>query len=460
LRYRRRQRRADVVTYRVRVELKETDPPTWRGLEIRSDVNLAEVHDILQVAFGWTDSHLHGFAAGPEFYSPEAEHYLCPFDEEEGEHEGVPEAQVRLDEVLAEAGDTLTYVYDYGDDWDHLITLEAALPREDGAARVVCTDGQRDGPAEDCGGVPSYELIAATTDPTRPDQAAARLEFAEMFGDEVDPAGFETTPFDIDEINAALKRLGPNPAIDVASLPVPLGDLLRAVRSTEGLRTLRQLIAAADLASPIRIDPEVARRMVRPYAWLLERVGTSGIKLTSAGYLPPVHVVAAFTELGLADEWIGQGNREADTWPVLQLRESAQKLGLLRKYRGQLLSTARGRALRDDPVGLWWQLAERMPVSAADPFASQAALLYLTAIAGNAAEDLDTTVTSIIGSLGWRLSDGTQPVAWDVSGAGRETWDVLWRIGAIAGGRFAPGSQAPSTEGVLFARASLSTWPK
>ncbi len=448
-----------MVTYRVRVDLKETDPPTWRRLEITSDLNLAEVHDILQVAFGWTDSHLHGFAAGPEFYSAEAERYLCPFDEEEGEHEGVPEAQVRLDEVLAKAGDTLSYAYDYGDGWEHLMTLEAALPRPDDAPRAVCTGGQRDGPAEDCGGVGSYELIAAATDPSRPDHAVARLDFAEVFGDEVEPGDFQTTPFDINEINAALQRLGPNPAIDAASLPVPLGELLRAVRSTDSLRTLRQLIAAADQGNPVQVDSETARRMVRPYAWLLERVGTGGIKLTSAGYLPPVDVAAAFTELGLAGEWIGGGNREADTWPVLNLRESAQKLGLLRKHRGELLCTARGRAVRDDPVGLWWHLAERMPARAVDPFASQAALLYLTAVAGNAADDLDATVASILGSIGWRLSDGTPPTSREASMAARETLEVLRRIGAITGERFGPRPQTPSAEGVLFARASLCTWP-
>jgi pRiA4b ORF-3-like protein len=60
-------RRAERVTYRVRVDLKETKPLTWRRLDLASDLNLAEVHDILQAAFGWTDSHLHGFAAGPEF---------------------------------------------------------------------------------------------------------------------------------------------------------------------------------------------------------------------------------------------------------------------------------------------------------------------------------------------------------------------------------------------------------
>jgi Plasmid pRiA4b ORF-3-like protein len=449
-----------VVTYQIRADLKETDPPTWRGLEVASDANLAEVHDVLQVAFGWTDSHLHGFAAGPEFDSADAEHYLCPFDEEEGEQEGVPEEQVRLDEVLAEAGDTLAYTYDYGDGWDHLITLEAALPRPEGAPRAMCTGGERDGPAEDCGGVGNYELIAAATDPARPDHAVAKHEFAEMFGDEVDPGNFQTTPLDINDINAAMKRLGPNPVIDVAGLPVPLGELLGAVRSTDGLRTLRQLIAAAELASPVQVDAETARQMARPYTWLLERVGTGGIKLTSAGYLPPGHVAAAFAELGLAEEWIGRGNREADTWPVLRLRESAQKLGLLRKHRGELLCTARGRALRDDPVGLWWHLAERIPAGSADPFASQAALLFLAAIAGNLADDLGSTVASILGSIGWRLSDGTPPTSSEAFMAVRDTWEVLRRIGAITGERFGPRSETPTPEGVLFTRASLRTWPK
>ena len=231
---------------------------------------------------------------------------------------------MRLDEVLAEEGDTLSYAYDYGDGWDHLLTLEAALPRQDDAPRAMCTGGERDGPAEDCGGVSGYELIAAAADPASPDHAAARLEFAEFYGDEVDPGDFQVTAFDISEINAGLGRLGANPAIDIASLPARLGELVQAVRSADGLRTLRRLIASAELATDIQVDPATAERMVRPYAWLLDRVGAGGIRLTTAGCLPPAHVAAAFTELGLAEEWIGRGNREADTWPVLHLRESAQ----------------------------------------------------------------------------------------------------------------------------------------
>lgn len=460
LRYQRVTRRTEVVTYRVQVDLRETSPPAWRRLELASDLNLAELHDILQVAFGWTDSHLHGFAAGPEFRSDAAELYLCPFDEEEGEDEGVPEAQVRLDEVLAHPGDRLSYAYDYGDDWQHLITLEAVLPRSDGAAPAACAGGDRDGPAEDCGGVHSYELIAAATDPARPDHVAALLEFAETYGDEVDPAQFSTTPFDIDEINTALRQLGPNPAIDAASLPVRLRELLRQVRSTDGLRTLRQLIAAAELSSPVHVDPATAERMVRPFAWLLDRVGAGGIRLTSAGYLPPVHVSAAFDELGLTEEWIGRGNREADSWPVLQLRESAQKLGLLRKRKGELLQTARGRAVVHDPLALWWHLAERMPVPSADPFESQAALLLVIAMAGEQDENMDGTVAHLLGSIGWMLPDGMPPTPGQAASAARDTYEVLWRIGAMTGQRFSARSRTATVEGMLFVRAALTTWPK
>jgi hypothetical protein len=83
-----------------------------------------DVHDVIQAAFGWTDSHLHRFGCGPEYSSHDTEYYLCPFEVEEGET-GIPEDQVRLDEVLTEIGDTLFYAYDFGDDWQLTIRLEA-----------------------------------------------------------------------------------------------------------------------------------------------------------------------------------------------------------------------------------------------------------------------------------------------------------------------------------------------
>jgi hypothetical protein len=89
-------------------------------------------------------------------------------------------------------------------------------------------------------------------------------------------------------------------------LAEPLADLLDAVRTAAGKRRLRRLIATAP-AAPVLVDVESAAAAVRPYLWLIDRVGADGITLTAAGYLPPIHVEAASIELDLRDAWIGKG---------------------------------------------------------------------------------------------------------------------------------------------------------
>jgi hypothetical protein len=450
---RRRPRRGDVVTYQVRIDLKGTRPPVWRRLELASDLFLDDLHEVIQVTFGWTDSHLHRFGSGSDFWSRDTEYYLCPFDVEEGET-GIPEDEVRLDEVLVEAGDKLLYNYDFGDDWEHAIKLEAVLPRAASSVRAICTSGRLPGPPEDCGGVPGYELIVAARDKDHPDHVAKAAEFAHIFGDQIDPARFELVDFDIDEINSVLTDLGIDDSNAGIDLPGPLGDLVHQVQSTAGRRLLLKLISDSALKKPVLADPETAARMVRPYTWLLDRVG-DGIKLTSAGYLPPVHVKAAMTELGMEDEWIGAHNREDSTLPVLHLRESAQRMGLLRKYRGCVVPTRSGRALRSDPVDLWWHVAEKLPVKSADEAETEAGLLLLLAMAAQV-EDVEATITDLLGVLGWMHSDGdplTAQIAWETSA-------VLRRLGCFAADR--PPyyrSPKPTAEGVELARAALQTWP-
>ena len=85
-------------------------------------------------------------------------------------------------------GDRLYYIYDYGDDWQHVIALEPVLPRTAASPRAACIGGRRPGPAEDCGGVHAYELIEAATDPGHPGRADAAADFADMFGGEADIA--------------------------------------------------------------------------------------------------------------------------------------------------------------------------------------------------------------------------------------------------------------------------------
>lgn len=484
----RRPRRADVVTYRVRVDLTGTKPPLWRRLELASDLYLDAVHEVLQAAFGWTDSHLHRFGRGPQHHSRDTEFYLCPFEVDDGET-GVPEEDVRLDEVLVEAGDKVFYTYDYGDDWEHTIKLESVRPRDDSAPRATCTGGRRDGPPEDCGGVPGYELVAAATDPAHPQHAEAVAVFARTYGDDITPANLPPTPFDVEEINDVLGDLGavaptsgtsaggdptsaagrtadigaagpglPGADGPAADVPEPLAELVQAVRVPTERRRLLRLIADACLHEPVRVDADTAARMVHPYTWLLDRVGTDGIKLTAAGYLPPVHVEAAMNELDMWDEWVGKGNREEQTLPVLEFRESAQQAGLLRKYRGRLLVTPRGRAARTDPLALWWHLAERTPFTSKDTCDRQAGLLLLLAIAADTADDPNATVARFLDAIGWMYTDGTRLTDSYFQEA-RETRTVLWRLGALTNKQAIRGPVRPTPDGVSFARAALRTWP-
>jgi hypothetical protein len=219
---------------------------------------------------------------------------------------------------------------------------------------------------------------------------------------------------------------------------------------------LRRLLGSARLDQPVLVDAASATRMVRPYRWLLDRVGDDGIKLTSAGYLPPAHVEAAVAELGLGEEWIGKGNRENQTLPVLHLRESATAMGLLRKRNGMLLLTSRARAVRTDPSALWWHLARRMPPASRDQCETQAGLILLTVIAAHAEGDPDVTVARLLNAIGWVTGHGTHL---DRRAAGQACWDTktaLRRLGALTGNWR---SEAPTTDGVTFARAALQRWP-
>ena len=164
---------------------------------------------------------------------------------------------------------------------------------------------------------------------------------------------------------------------------------------------------------------------------------------------------------GLEEVWIGAGNREDLTYPVLHLRQSAQRIGLLRKHRGRLLATARGHALRADPVGLWWHLAERTPVASNDRSVYQAGLLYLAAVAAGITENHEKIVAELLDALGWMSRDGSPITARSAAGATSEVRDMLRRMGLLQrGGSVLDRREWPTRNAVDFARAALTAWPR
>lgn len=106
----------DLRRYRLKVTLRRSRPPIWRRLEVDAGVTLAQLHDILQIVMGWTDSHLHQFRRGSTYYGQ-------PDPELGMEREN--ERRIRLREVLRRPKDRMVYEYDFGDGWEHDIVLEA-----------------------------------------------------------------------------------------------------------------------------------------------------------------------------------------------------------------------------------------------------------------------------------------------------------------------------------------------
>ena len=132
-------------------------------------------------------------------------------------------------------------------------------------------------------------------------------------------------------------------------------------------------------------DRETKAEMLRPYQLLLNQVGDAGITLTQAGYLPPAQVEAVAEILQLDNSWIGKFNRESQTFPVLDFRESAQRLGLLRKAHNKLTLTKAGAKARNNVNALWKSVTAALPLGltsrGAEVRASQdAGLLLLIAV--------------------------------------------------------------------------------
>lgn len=392
--------RTGTASFRVRVDLDESSPPIWRLLDIHADVTLDLVHQVLQAAFAWTDSHLHRFALGGVPFERTSELFLCPFDVEEGD-DGTPASEVRLDETLQAPGDVLRYVYDYGDHWALTIRLEEVRPQTQ-TPTAVCVDGRRAGPPENCGGVTDAASLAQVLD---------------------DPAHF-----DVDEVNQALRH--PSFVLREAGLDPRLVSLANQLQGCEEgddvVARLSSLVHSMTLPSHDEMTTAL-----RPITWFLDRASGSGIALTDAGYLKPPDVEAICSILPTMTGWIGKNNRESRAHPLQEFRGSLQRMGLLRKYKGKLLTTRAGVKVRNDPGALWDYLAARLIPAVKGDFAEQSALLIVAHVASSPNEKVDfDSIARALSQLGWRPADRARLRGYDLYRVEGSPLPLLLNVGA------------------------------
>ena len=166
-----------------RIELKDTDPPIWREVEVPTSITLEVLHDIVQATIGWMDYHLWEFVIDGRTYG-------LPMDEDWGTEPRKEAAKVRLRDVLKPGETVIAYTYDFGDAWEHEIRIHDIRVGEPGVAYPRYLAGERNGPPEDCGGVPGfYDVLAARGDPDHSEHADAVTWL-----DDYDPDAFDELP--------------------------------------------------------------------------------------------------------------------------------------------------------------------------------------------------------------------------------------------------------------------------
>jgi hypothetical protein len=177
----------------LKVTLDEIDPPMWRRLDVPASVTLARLHDLLQAALGWTNSHLHVFEIGDQ-------RIAIPYDLEQ-----LMDGQITRSARLVKLGDIVdhgvrrfTYEYDFGDSWRHTVEIEAVRDERDGDGGARCLDGARSCPPEDCGGTHGYaRLLQILFDPRHAEFDETRRWVGT----------FEPERFDLRAVNAALSAI-------------------------------------------------------------------------------------------------------------------------------------------------------------------------------------------------------------------------------------------------------------
>ena len=177
--------------YQLRIELLDVEPAIWREILVPASIKLPKLHVTLLWAMGWAGGHLHEFIIGHDHFGiPDPDYDMPPLIRSED--------RITLSVALG-ARKAFTYLYDYGDGWEHRVTVETILPPDARLQSPQCLNGANACPPEDVGGPPGYiEFLETINDPAH-EEHESMLEWC---GGSFDPAAFR-----IHDINERLRQI-------------------------------------------------------------------------------------------------------------------------------------------------------------------------------------------------------------------------------------------------------------
>jgi len=174
--------------YQLKIELQDTMPNIWRRIQLNSDISLNELHHIIQISMGCTNSHLYSFIIDS------VEFTVKEYDDDDVKYADARKYNL---EMLKIDG-PFEYLYDFGDYWEHEISIEKKIEGKT-LLNPICIEGEGRCPPEDVGGIPGFEqFLEIMQDKSDPERAS----YIEWYGSVFDPY-----MVDFKEINEQLANL-------------------------------------------------------------------------------------------------------------------------------------------------------------------------------------------------------------------------------------------------------------
>lgn len=178
----------------LKIELRGVKPVVWRRILVPETVTLAKLHGILQWTMGWTNSHLHEWNIAHRRYG-------MPDRDWPEEEPLTDDRRVRLNTFIEAGVRRFTYLYDFGDDWEHVVTVEYLVPPDPNQPPIVCLAGANACPPEDVGGPSGYaDFLKALADPCH-EEHTEMLAWAD--------GAFDPAAFHLQATNQILKTIRP-----------------------------------------------------------------------------------------------------------------------------------------------------------------------------------------------------------------------------------------------------------
>jgi len=168
------------------------DPHIYRIIQVPDEITFYQLHCLLQLSFGWTNSHCHEFR---DIFKQQAVFTNMIHSWEQDMPKAVDSRKVKIKEYLLENAFML-YVYDMSDNWVHGLFVEKVLVPATEQIYPICIAGAKSCPPEDCGGLGGYyEMLAIL----RRGKGELYKQYLQWLGGEYDPEYFN-----MEQVNSRL----------------------------------------------------------------------------------------------------------------------------------------------------------------------------------------------------------------------------------------------------------------